>query len=87
MSYCGVKTEEHLEYNQLLDEYLLGCKTEQRIGLEYERIPVSRFGSNVIPYEGEFGVREFLREFAKSDNWDYQNSARFGLLCEPLSLL
>ncbi len=71
MSYCGVKTEERLEYSQLLDEYLLGCKTEQRIGLEYERIPVSKFGNNVVPYEGEFGVCELLREFAKSDNWDY----------------
>ena len=36
-----LKAEERLEYNQLLDEFLLGCKTAQRIGMEYERIPVS----------------------------------------------
>ena len=39
-----LKTEERLEYSQLLDEFLLGCKTEQKIGMEYERIPVSMYG-------------------------------------------
>ena len=71
MNYCGVKTEEKLEYSQLLDEFLLGCKTEQKIGMEYERIPVSTFGGEVIPYEGDFGICELLREFEKIDNWDY----------------
>ena len=66
-----IKTEERLEYSQLLDEFILGCKTDQRIGMEYERIPVSYYGKNVVPYEGEFGMCEFLREFAKIDNWDY----------------
>ena len=66
-----LKTEEHLEYSQLLDEFLLGCTNEQKIGMEYERIPVSLYGKNVIPYEGDFGMCELLREFAKIDNWDY----------------
>ena len=66
-----LKTEERLEYGQLLDEFVLGCKTEQRIGMEFERIPVSTYGKNVIPYEGEYGICELLREFAKIDNWDY----------------
>lgn len=66
-----LKTEERLEYSQLLDEFLLGCTTEQKIGMEYERIPVSLYGKNVIPYEGDFGMCELLREFAKIDNWDY----------------
>ena len=66
-----LKTEERLEYSQLLDEFLLGCKTEQKIGMEYERIPVSMYGKNVVPYEGDFGMCEFLRELAKIDNWDY----------------
>lgn len=66
-----LKTEERLEYSQLLDDFLLGCKTEQRIGMEYERIPVSYYGKKVVPYEGEFGMCEFLRELAKIDNWDY----------------
>ncbi len=66
-----LKTEERLEYSQLLDEFLLGCTTEQKIGMEYERIPVSLYGKNVVPYEGDFGMCELLREFAKVDNWDY----------------
>ena len=36
MSYCEIKPEERLEYSQLMDEFLLGCKTEQKIGIEYE---------------------------------------------------
>lgn len=66
-----LKTEERLEYSQLLDDFLLGCKTDEKIGMEYERIPVSKYGKNVIPYEGDFGMCELLREFAKVDNWDY----------------
>ena len=66
-----LKTEERLEYSQLLDDFILGCKNSQKIGMEYERIPVSLYGKNNVPYEGDFGMCEFLREFAKVDNWDY----------------
>lgn len=71
VNYCGEKAEEHLEYNQLLDEFILGCKTTQKIGLEYERIPLVKTTSQVAPYGGEYGICEMLREFAKVDNWDY----------------
>lgn len=71
MNYCGEKVEERLEYAQLLDEFILGCKTETKIGMEYERIPVQKIGNSVIPYEGEYGICALLREFAKIDNWDY----------------
>ena len=66
-----IKTEKRLEYADLLDEFLLGCKSSEKIGMEYERIPVAKYGYQVIPYEGEYGVAEFLKEFAKADNWDY----------------
>ena len=69
--YVMLKSEERLEYRQLMDEFLLGCKTDRRIGMEYERIPVSKYTQNVVSYEGDFGVCELLREFAKIDNWDY----------------
>ena len=71
MSYCKVNEELRLEYNQLLEEFILGCKKEQKIGMEYERIVVGKYSNSVVPYEGDFGVRELLREFAKVDNWDY----------------
>ena len=55
-----IKTEERLEYGQLLEEFLLGCKPEEKVGLEYERIPVSKYGKHVIPYEGEWGICELF---------------------------
>ena len=66
-----LKTEERLEYSQLLEDFICGCKNSQKIGMEYERIPVSLYGKNNVPYEGDFGMCELLREFAKVDNWDY----------------
>ena len=71
MNYCGTKQQEKLEYNQLLEEFILGCKTTKKIGMEYERIPLIRSTKEVAPYGGEYGVCEFLREIAKLDNWDY----------------
>ncbi len=71
MSYCETKPEERLEYNQLLEEFILGCKTTRKIGLEYERIPLLKVTNQVAPYGGEYGICEALREIAKSDNWDY----------------
>lgn len=71
MSYCETKTGEKLEYNQLLEEFLFGCKTTRKIGLEYERIPIDVSTEEVAPYGGEFGICECLREIAKQDNWDY----------------
>ncbi len=71
MSYCEVKPEERLEYKQLIDEFLLGCKSEQKIGMEYERIPINKYTSEVVPYEGDFGICELLRKIAQVDNWDY----------------
>ncbi len=71
MSYLSAKPKEHLEYNQLLDEFLLGCKTTKKIGMEYERIPIIKLTNQFAPYGGEYGVCELLREFARNDNWDY----------------
>ena len=71
MNQCKEKTNEHLEYCQLFNEFQNGCKTEQKIGIEYERIPVEKKSKLQVPYEGEFGICELLKNFAKSDNWDY----------------
>ena len=68
---CETSNDKRLEYNQLLDEFILGCKNTQKIGMEYERIPVNTNSGEVVSYFGEYGMRELLREFAKEDNWDY----------------
>lgn len=52
MNYCETKTKEHLEYNQLLEEFVLGCKTDKKIGLEYERIPLIKVTNQVAKYDG-----------------------------------
>ena len=84
-----LKTEERLEYNQLLDEFLLGCKTTQKIGMEYERIPVSKHTEEAIPYTGEYGMCELLRELAKIDNWDYIQDDMYiiGLKKMPINMV
>ena len=71
MNYCESKTNNHLEYNQLLEKFILGCKNSQKTGMEYERIPVHKATEEVVSYYGEYGMCELLREFAKEDNWDY----------------
>ena len=71
MNFCETKSSNHLEYSQLLEEFLLGCKTTRKIGMEYERIPVVKKTGEVACYYGDWGVCEFLREVAKEDNWDY----------------
>lgn len=71
MNYCETKTPEKLEYNQLLEEFILGCKKTKKIGMEYERIPIVKSTGKVASYYGEYGICELLREFAKEDNWDY----------------
>ena len=71
MNYCESKTKNKLEYNQLLEEFILGCKNTQKIGMEYERIPVQKSTEEVVSYYGEYGMCELLREIAKEDNWDY----------------
>ena len=68
MNYCKTKPEGHLEYSQLLEEFILGCKTSRKIGMEYERIPLIKATSQTAPYGGETGVCELLREVAKVDN-------------------
>jgi len=71
VNYCESKVESHLEYNQLLEEFILGCKNTQKIGMEYERIPVYKSTGEVVSYYGDYGICEMLREFACEDNWDY----------------
>ena len=71
MNFCESKTNSRLEYNQLLEEFILGCKNTQKVGMEYERIPVHKSNGEVVSYYGDYGMCELLREFAKEDNWDY----------------
>lgn len=63
--------KEKLSIDSILNIYQKGCKTEEFLGLEYERLPVNKYTKETISYYGDFGVCEVLKEFARIDNWDY----------------
>lgn len=67
MVYC----KEKLSIDELTKEFYNGCKADELLGLEYERLPINKYTKLAVSYYGEFGVCEILKEFAKVDNWDY----------------
>lgn len=69
----SLKTKERLEYQDILNIYTSGCKEKSlhKTGLEYERLPISMVTNKAVDYGTEFGVCNFLRAFAKAENWDY----------------
>ncbi len=69
----NLQTKEKLEKEDILNLFKNSCKseTEFNVGIEYERLPVSVVTDKAVPYGGEYGVCNFLRTFAKSENWDY----------------
>ena len=63
--------EKKLEISDITDLFSAGCKNEEKIGMEYERLPINRETKQAVPYSGCYGVSEFLRTFAREHNWDY----------------
>ena len=66
VNYCG----EKINTKEILGIYASGCKDVSTLGLEYERIPVTQ-DYRSVPYYGDWGIAEFLADFATEDNWDY----------------
>lgn len=48
-----------------------GIKTETKIGMEFERIPIYKDTFETVPYTGENGICSILKEFSRSEGWDY----------------
>lgn len=69
----NLQTKQRLGYQDILNLYTKGCKEKSlhKIGLEYERLPISMVTNKAVDYFSEFGICNFLRAFAKSENWDY----------------
>ena len=69
----NLQTKEKLEKTDILKLFTSGFKTEKdlNVGIEYERLPIYSETAKAVPYEGDLGVCNFLRSFAKSENWDY----------------
>ena len=68
-----LQTKEKLLKEDILNLFQKGCKVDSNfnVGIEYERLPISVVTNRAVSYEGDFGVCNFLRAFAKSENWDY----------------
>lgn len=73
LSVNKVECKEKLCLEDILSLFETGCKPEitHKVGIEYERLPISVEDFTNVDYSAENGVYEFLRAFAKSENWDY----------------
>ena len=73
MNKLQTKKAEKLTKEDLLKLFTKGNKTDCnfKVGMEYERLPISTGTNIAVPYEGDFGICNFLRTFAKYENWDY----------------
>ncbi len=67
------KLEQKLLREDILKLYTKGfTKPEDfKIGLEYERLPISTCSCKAVDYWSENGVKDFLENFAKEETWDY----------------
>lgn len=69
----NVQTKVKLDKKEILKLFESGCKPFQdhKVGIEYERLPVFSVTSKAVDYSSEFGICNFLRNFAREENWDY----------------
>ena len=66
-----MQTKQKLGKQDILQLFKQSCKKEQNIGIEYERLPVFSSTSKACDYFSEFGICNFLRTYAREENWDY----------------
>ena len=69
----NLQTQEKLDKKEILKLFKEGCKPvcEHKTGIEYERLPIFSVTNKAADYSSEFGICNFLRNFAKEENWDY----------------
>lgn len=69
----NLQTQEKLDKIEILKLFQKGCKpvSEHKTGIEYERLPIFSVTNKAADYSSEFGICNFLRSFAKEENWDY----------------
>ena len=68
-----MQTQTKLSKKEIVKLFEAGYKPKEKftVGLEYERLPIFSTTSKAADYCSEFGVCNFLRNFAKEENWDY----------------
>lgn len=64
---------EKLSIEELLKLFEAGCKPvkEHKVGIEFERLPISAKDFKAIDYAKENGIHDLLRAFARLDNWEF----------------
>lgn len=69
----SVETQEKLDKKDILKLYTKGIKqkSELKIGIEYERLPLKNSSYRMADYFEDKGVCNFLRRFAETYAWDY----------------
>lgn len=67
------KFEGRAGIESILDTFKKGCKSSEnhKVGIEFERIPISSKDFKAVDYSQENGIYDLLRTFAKLDNWEY----------------
>ena len=67
------KLQNKLEKEDILELYTKGyTKPEEfKIGIEYERLPISTCSFKTVDYWAEYGIKNLLETFAKEETWDY----------------
>lgn len=67
------KSEEKVNIKSILSTFKKGIKqtSDQKVGIEFERVPISAKDFKTIDYSTENGVYDLLRSFAKLDGWEY----------------
>ncbi|MDD3435731.1 MAG: glutamate-cysteine ligase family protein [Candidatus Gastranaerophilales bacterium] len=65
--------EEKAELKDILSGFKKGCKKagEEKVGIEFERLPISSINYKMVDYSKENGIYDLLRAFAKLDGWEY----------------
>jgi glutamate--cysteine ligase len=67
------KGTEQLNIDSVLKIFNEGCKHagEEKIGIELERLPISSEDFKMVDYSCQNGIYDLLRNFGKSEGWDY----------------
>lgn len=69
-----VVVKEHLDLKEVRKLFTDGIKLSSndfKVGIEYERLPIYFENNQSASYDGIDGICEFLRLYARNENWDY----------------
>lgn len=67
------KTEEKADIKTILEMFNKSFKDpkEHKLGIEFERLPISVKNFKMVDYAADNGIYDFLRNFAKFDSWEF----------------